>query len=1053
MDHQYDLQFPTSPPRTAERGVRALKSSNLDVLFDHFVDRINSEPLPPFEFETVLLPHGSALRPWLLQNLADRLGCAAGLYTPTIREFAGSIIRSIFGVEPSALDRETLTWRIFAELGDTSADSKLAPIHNYLQRAGDERMLLARRLAQLFETYQTYRPDMIARWSQGKVGSGAEEWQARLWRRVIRDADLPTHRAALMQQLIEYLGEDRPTDLSARISIFGESVLAPIQLRFLDALSAHVDIVWYIVDDASREPSHSLFDVHGEDAREADALRQKYLRRASVERIDGRAKPEQVSALDIIQDDIRHGRRRSGDDRVEISREDATIRIHNCHSPTRELEVLRDQLLDAFKVLEGLEPSDILIVVPDLDTYAPLVEAVFSAGDEAQRLPAVVARDPREAGRRYLSSFLALLEAMTSRLAAGEILELLSEPAVGRRAHIDADEIEVIRTWIRSTHIRWGADGGHRIEFGLPGDDLHTWRHGLDRLLMGLVAGESDDPVDGVIPLSEATFDRAELLGRFASWMDAFTEASHNVRRTRSLEDWRDWLLEFVPRFVHAETDDERMAEDHLLAELRDMEQHTPDVEIDFASVRSYLTSVLDRFEGRGKLLSGAITVADYERLRFIPARVVACVGLSDDAFPRTDAAPDFDLIASARREGDPDQRRLDKQLFLDVLQACRDRLILTYVGRSQRDNSERAPSIIIDTLLQTLTSTFTAGHEDREDDTRNVRRHFVVEHPLQPFSTHYFDGSDPRLFSYDRTNCIPPSDALARISAFASGALPQEEESDQPITLDDLIAAWINPSKFYCRRLGLRLDLADLTIEDIEPQFLDSLERYNLKDAILQRLLDGEPDEQVRRRLQMEGALPAGALGRIVYTNERAEIEPLLRQVDQFGERRPIEIDLEVAGRRIIGRIPYVTDQVSLHFRPAKVKPKDRLSVWIYHLSLAASGMQRPSRLIATDENQHIAHVEDPLAYLEPLVKRYDDILREPLMLFPKSSMRFSERENINDARRGFDGGYRTRGDCDDHYVRFLNRHHHPIEDRLEDFAREARELWGPINEHLTKV
>lgn len=1049
---QYDLPFSDAHGPAADSGISVLKSAGLGPLFDHFVGWISKDPLPPFEFETILLPHASALRPWLHQNLADRLGCAAGLYTPTIREYADALIRHELNVKSSTLDPRALTWRCFAELSNLSSDETLAPLHEYLQRAGDERMPLARRIARLFESYQTYRPDLLDRWARGTIGSGAESWQAELWSRIIRRDGEASDHASLMEQLIGVLAKQRPTDLPARISIIGESIVAPIHLQFLDALSSHVDIVWYMVDDGGDAPAHPLVQVNGEDAREAASLRRKHLTRASFEHIDVPDAAEPDSALGIVQEDIRLGQRRSDVDRVEVSRDDASLRIHNCHSPTRELEILRDQLLDAFETVDGLEPADVLIVVPDLDTYAPIVEAVLSTGIEQQRLPVVVARDPREEGRRYLSSFTELLESLTARLTAGSVVELLSEPAIGRRAHINADEIEVIRTWIRTTHVRWGADGGHRVEFGLPEDDLHTWRHGLDRLLMGIVAGEADDPVDGVLPLAEATLDRAELLGRFAAWMTMLTDASRQVRRQRSLEDWRDWFLELMPRFLHAESDDEQMAEDHLLAELRDMAVHTPDLEVDFSAIRSHLAGVLSRFEGRGKLLAGAITVADYERLRFIPARVIACVGLSDDAFPRADATPDFDLMASAPREGDPDQRRLDKQLFLDVLQSCRDRLILTYVGRSQRDNSERVPSIVIDTLLQTLTATFTVGHEDREDDLRDVRRHFVIEHPLQPFNPHYFDGSDARLFSYDRTNCIPPSDSLARISAFASGALPQEEESDRLITLADLIEAWSNPSKFFCRRLGLRLDLADLALDDIEPQFLDFLEGYRLKDVILQRMLDGETDDQVSRHLQLEGALPAGALGRIVYSNEREDIERLLRDVERFGERKPVEIDLEIAGRRLIGRIPFVTDEAALHVRPSKVKAKDRLSVWIHHLALAAAGMQRRSRLLATDARQIIEPVEDPASFLAKLVNGYDRILAEPVLLFPKSSMKYSEKENLFAARKEFDGGYRNRGDYDDQYVRFLNRHHHPLINRQEDFEREAKALWGPINEHLKR-
>ena len=1048
---QLSLDFET--PRVMRKGgIRLITANGVDPLFDHLAGRMGREMLPPFEFETILLPHGSALRPWLSQRLADRIGCAAGLYTPTLREYADSLIRRMPDAEPAALDRHTLTWRIFAVLNDLPDAEDVSPVRRYLQRAGGQTMPLARRLARLFDSYQTLRTDVLERWQRGEVRSEAERWQALIWQRIVAEMPAPhRHRAEQLRELVDHLSTEAPVDLPRRISIFGESVLPPVYLGFLFVLARHVDVTWYAVETPDAA-DHPLVEILGDDARMATRLRQQWIPNMPAQRIDADMEEAPTSdALTALQGDILLGRRRAADERVPISPVDASLRIHDCHSPTRELEVMRDQLLDAFETIDGLQPSDVLVVVPDLDRYAALVEAVFEAGDEDQRLHAAVARDPREEGRRYLTAFEAILEALTSRLTASTVLELLSEPAIARRAGFDADTVDVVRGWIRQTHIRWGLDADHRAAFGLPEDDLHTWRHGLDRLLMGIVAGEVDEGVDGVLPHAEGTLDRAPTLGRLASWMQAMADAVREAARPRTPAAWREWIEAIVVGFLQAESEEEQMAEDHLLAELRDMAELAPEVEIDFPSLRNHLVETLAGFEGRGRLLAGAITVADFERLHYIPARVIACIGLNDDALPRNVAAADFDLVASTRRDGDPDPRRLDKQLFLDTLLSARDRLILTYNGRSQKDNTERAPSIVIEALLETLTQTFTAGDTDRAEDARRVRHHFVVEHPLQPFSPRYFDSSNPRLFSFDRTNCIPPADELKPIAAFADAPLAESEPAET-ITLDDLIDAWTNPSKFYCRKLDLRLELSDLTVEDFEPQFLDHLESYKINARTLELLLDGLPEDDVRERLRMEGSLPAGALGRILYETARADIEPLLRKVDAFGERHPVEIDIEVAGRRLVGTIPYVTEEAVLNFRPAKdLGAKDRIKTWVHHLALAISIEERPSHLFAREEAQSITSVDEPLKNLESLVERYEDILRQPMILFPNSSMELaSEKGTIKSALGKFDGSKFSRGDCEDVYVSFLNLHHHPIHDRVDDFEREAVALWGPIYQHL---
>jgi exodeoxyribonuclease V gamma subunit len=901
-------------------------------------------------------------------------------------------------------------------------------------------MPLARRLAQLFDSYQTYRPDLLDDWQEGR--DEQSPWQADLWRKLIAD-DSGADRASLLRTLIARLREESPSDLPARISILGESVVPPIYLEFLSALSRHVSITWYTVGVVS-ETEHPLVTLLGEDAREAEQLRKAKLPLADVVSKERSKKDLQVdSVLGRLQTDLRTG----AVNIREVDDFDDSLRIHDCHSPIRELEVIRDQILDAFETIEDLRPSDVLIAVPDLDRYGTLVDAVFSAGDELQRLPVTIAHDPREQGRRYLTAFISLLDLLQSRVTAGAVLELLSEPAIGRRAEIDSEGVDVIRWWIRETHIRWGTDGVHREAFGLPADELHTWKHGLDRLLMGMLSGESDDLIDSVLPFAEATLDRSEILGRFAAFIQALSDARLDVAHLRRLEAWRDDLQLLAATIMLAEGDDEQLAEDHLFGILREMAMKDPSLETGFSDIVDHLKSALLSFEGRGRLLAGAITVADFERLRYIPARVIACVGLNDDAFPRASMRADFDLIASNRSSGDPDVRRLDKQLFLDAIGAAKDRLILTFLGRSQKDNSERASSIVVDALLETLASTYRM-------DAKDIRENLVVEHPLQPFSARYFDGSDPRLFSYDRTNCIEPADRRVRIEAFASAPLQGVAGDAEVIQLDDLIAAWSHPGKFFCERLGVRLKLSDTTVEDHEPLFMDGLDSFRIGSQIVDGTLAGQSPDEIRERLRHQGDLPAGALGEQTFESEMANVRPLLDIVAVFGEMRSREVDITIGERRLVGSIPRVSDSGTLLFRPASIKPKDRVAAWIYHLAVAVGDPAWTTYFVGKEFSTYYqwrwSGVKDAESYLEELVAGYGNVLATPPLVLPSSSYELVSG-NLDKALETFEGGFFS-GDCDDSYVSLMHRHSHPIRERLSDFEREARWLFGPIEEYVTR-
>ena len=90
--------------------------------------------------------------------------------------------------------------------------------------------------------------------------------------------------------------------------------------------------------------------------------------------------------------------------------------------------LLRDEILDAFDTLDDLRPGDIGVLVPDMTTYAPLIDAVFGAEKvSGVRIPYHVADPPFSPEARALmpnpvvppseavaTKFRALMESMGS---------------------------------------------------------------------------------------------------------------------------------------------------------------------------------------------------------------------------------------------------------------------------------------------------------------------------------------------------------------------------------------------------------------------------------------------------------------------------------------------------------------------------------------------------------------------------------------------------------------------------------------------------------------
>ena len=87
---------------------------------------------------------------------------------------------------------------------------------------------------------------------------------------------------------------------------------------------------------------------------------------------------------------------RDGPRRRSPARADRSVQIHACHGRARQVEVVRDAILHLLEEDPTLEPRDVIVMCPDIETFAPLIQATFGAGEIADEERA----DARATGRR-----------------------------------------------------------------------------------------------------------------------------------------------------------------------------------------------------------------------------------------------------------------------------------------------------------------------------------------------------------------------------------------------------------------------------------------------------------------------------------------------------------------------------------------------------------------------------------------------------------------------------------------------------------------------------
>jgi exodeoxyribonuclease V gamma subunit len=667
--------------------------------------------------EVVREPSGSAFDPelivvqskgierWLGLELSRSLGVWANARFPFPRAFIDELLDLLLGDAgqgSARWTREALTWSIAKALPELAPRPGFSLVARYLadDPHGRLRFQLARRLAHVFDQYAVYRPELVLGW-ENAVEAGRDDWQAVLWREIVR-ASGSQHLAARASEFFRRFGSlsELPPGFPRRLSVFGLSTLPPMYLRLLSAISQRIDLHLFWLDPArdywgqirsKREIARATRDS-GELASELHLTEGNpllaslgrvgrdfhQLLEATVDYVDGGiaryVDPGTDSLLTALQSDVLNlVLRGSGPDAappLEISAADRSIEIHSCHGPMREIEILRDRLLAMFDEDPTLQPHDVVVMMPDVDRYAPLIDAVFGVEPgSALYVPYRIADRSERADSEVAAALMALMDILSGRMKASELLDLLQLESVRARFGIAAEEIPRIQRWVHESGVRWGADAEHRRAVGQPALAENTWRFGLTRLLLGwAMPGQGRLLFEGVLPYDDVEGDAAESIGRLSELVETLIAHRQRASRPRLVGEWKRALGELLTDAV-CETEKtgwelRRIRE--LLADLaRDAELAGFEQPVSLEVMAELCRERLESERTSHQFMTGGVTFCALLPMRSIPFKVVCLVGISDQDFPRRDRASAFDLVAQHRELGDRSLRDEDRHLFL----------------------------------------------------------------------------------------------------------------------------------------------------------------------------------------------------------------------------------------------------------------------------------------------------------------------------------------------------------------------------------------------------
>lgn len=965
-----------------------------------------------------IIVQSQGMRRYLSSYLAKELGVAANLKFSLPAGLTWRLMRELIPDVPalSPFSPEVMRWRLLAlfrsEAFQTASEFATVrdKLQSYLSSGESADYHLAGQLADIFDQYLVYRPQWIDAWQEGKLLELGEDetWQAQLWRFLDDGRQAAPHRVALWETLLANLS---PQNLPERFFVFGISTMAPMYLQLLQAISEHCDVFvfalnpseqhWGNVIEAAQilksgddvdlsQTGHPLLASLGKQGRDFfDFLSEIDMETPVYETGDS----GEATLLHRLQNDIQTlslpSENAAGQGEALLS--DGSIRVVSAHSPLRELQILKDQLLHILHEHPDWQPHDIAVLTPNIEPYSPFVEAVFGrAADGTQALPYSIS-DVKLSRRQPL--FYALeqvLDLLESRFEVDKVLPLLDSRLVQKRFEISEDDLPLLHGTIAELNVHWGLDEKMRG----AADNLFTWQQALSRLVLGWMLPADGDGMWQNVSAWHGDVNQLAVFSRFTAFMQTLADTAKTWQTDAAAEEWIERVRQLRDGLFALSDDDQYAAQQFEQALVKWQEEIELSGFSDGLLPQHTVIRHISRFlssESQAGFLRGGITFCSMVPMRSLPFKVLCLLGLNDGDFPRNTKPTVFDLIAKHPTKGDRARRDDDRYLFLEAIISARDILYLSYVGRSIVNDDELAPSALLSELIDTVA-------EMTGKRSKDLLANWVCQHPLQAFSTRYFQPQEAgQLISTRRDYAQALNEAVHKPSEkkmpFFNQPLDNEAEPPGIVTQTEFIGFWKNPVKAWLRQtLGWREPYRDEAWESAEP--FEPEQGEKIADAYLEARRQRQDFAAVENKLNAESLLPAGELGSLWQQRFQAAAKQLDQDLLESPKVPPVAYELSFNRQTLSGSLNHVYRCGQIVFRNKKPNAPERIALLLEHVLFNAV---RPSEsesgltyFVSNDETVTYPEIDRQTArgILQTWLEYYNIGQHRPLPFFARTSL-----------------------------------------------------------------
>ena len=985
------------------------KSNKIEVISDLLAEELKI--CPPFITEKLEIAVPSYfLGNWLREKITVKNKISALYELKTISSYTESLLTNFFPeIDMSLWNYEAIKWGIIDSLEELDSFKESIPLSNWIDKYLDNDKKidgdiynLAKKIANYFIDYLIFRPEMIAKWNKYEINSpnlfnnlnSNQFWQPILYKlleKKISEKPSCLYMIELMKNLRKF--KDLKSKMPNQIYIISDNNLSKLHINFYSELSKFTKVNLYLLsagDDLWKRINSLEGELDFKDMRSKfnlnnieeifgkfEANFQKLIEEnIHIEDINLKnnlifvdptihfSKKKDIPLLNQIQKRLIDNKQNE----IVVNKEDDSIILSEHSNQLSQLEYVRSKILGILDSPLNINYSDIAVLSPQTNQIKPFLRYIFNNDlVNGDKIPYFFIDENNEDSSKIHNFLIDITEIANEKITLEKIDYLLSKKVTQKIFDFDITEKDEIIYLLNQAGFHWGLDANERL-----GEVKNTIEWCINRITLGLIYEKEVNL--GTFNLKPFSLKNISLdLNKWVKLLLDFKKYINLLRGSFSYSSWVE-KIKFVLKSIADSNGNFNL---EIIEINRILDNHSipliPDDLILLNVFREILISCINEAKYQSKSRINKILVSDIENSRHIPHKVIFLIDMNSVNYPKLPKSENINLLKNKYHLGDPSVFEREKYAFLELLIACRDKFIVTWV-KNDKDNKKLDVSFPIKELI----SFFDSFLNQRQ-------RELIIKDS---------DLNKNEIIDLDKSKIVKSNYSLIKDINW------NEKKSDiKNYKLSELIYWFKTPQKYWLNKNNI--SPKEIFIHHPDEEYVSNLQKSQLITKIIQQveidnhnIIDDLNELNINDQLVENGIImPKNS----IFTKEK-EIKNLLSSLcaslSQNNKINKIYVKLNANKEEYL-----IADDTVIELINAKLSLSRLTEAWIKLLFISSlkRNIKRTKVIFRTENNYKSQIIQSPGAtesnlILEEYINIFKNYSEKCLPLPPESAYKYVE-------------------------------------------------------------